>query len=112
GGNATVSNWGSIGGGVTATAGAGGTGSNNNNGADGSATLDNYLGSRIGGAITLIGTSKNLNFFGGGNYLYTLNTLSGVNINTNGTPFATSGNTIAVLDPNSFALVDRSLVSF
>jgi uncharacterized protein with beta-barrel porin domain len=79
--------------------------------ATGVATLTNLAGSRIAGSITLGGPAKTLEFIGG-NYLYTLNTLNFVNINTHGAPFVASGNIVAVLDPTMLALEDRSLMNF
>jgi uncharacterized protein with beta-barrel porin domain len=98
-GNATVVNQGFIGNGVTNVTG------------NGIATLTNFAGSRIVGSITLVGTTKVLNFVGG-NFLYTLNSLAGVAINTNGAPFAVNGNSVAVLDPTALALEDRSVMNF
>jgi uncharacterized protein with beta-barrel porin domain len=98
-GNATVINRGIIGDGVTDIS------------SNGIATLTNFAGSRIIGAITLAGTTKVLNFVGG-NFLYTLNSLTGVAINTNGAPFAVNGNSVAVLDPTALALEDRSVMNF
>lgn len=104
GGNATLNNWGSILGGVTVSGGQGGSRGASlvtpgTDGLAGSATLNVFAGSRIVGAIALNGGTRNLNFYGGGNYVYTLNSLAGVNITTTGTPFVVSGNTVAVLDP-------------
>ncbi len=98
-GNATVINRGFIGDGVTDVTSIG------------IATLTNFAGSRIVGSINLAGTTMALNFVGG-NFLYTLNSLAGVTINTNGAPFAVSGNSVAVLDPTALALEDRSVMNF
>jgi CO/xanthine dehydrogenase FAD-binding subunit len=98
-GNATVSNAGFIAGNVLV------------NTAIGNTTLSNLAGSRIAGSITLGGGNKTLEFIGG-NYLYTVNSLAGVTINTHGAPFVVSGNTVAVLDPTVLALEDRSLMNF
>jgi len=69
------------------------------NGLAGSATLNVFAGSRIVGAIALNGGTRMLNFYGGGNYVYTLNSLTGADITTTGSAFAVSGNTVAVVDP-------------
>jgi outer membrane autotransporter protein len=98
-GTATLANLGTIAGGVTVLA------------PNGTAILTNYAGSRIVGTISVFGTTKALNFVGG-NFLYTLNSLAGVAINTNGAPFAVSGNSVAVLDPTALALEDRSVMNF
>jgi outer membrane autotransporter protein len=98
-GNATVVNQGFIGGGITDVT------------SNGIATLTNFAGSRIVGPITLVGTTQALNFVGG-NFLYTLTSLAGVAINTNGAPFAVNGNSVAVLDPTALALEDRSVMNF
>jgi uncharacterized protein with beta-barrel porin domain len=101
-GNATVTNFGSIAGGVTVLV----------TGGVGSATLTNYAGSSIIGPITLTGSPNAFLNFVGGNFLYTLTSLAGVTINTNGAPFAVSGNSVAVLDPTALALQDRSVMFF
>jgi hypothetical protein len=115
GGSATLTNTGAVIGGLTLTGGNGGAGgagsSNGSTGAGGSATLNAYVGSSVTGAIVLGGAAKNLNFFGG-NYVYTLNTLAGVNIAAPGMPFAVSGNTVAVVDPTSFAANVSNLGAF
>ncbi|MGX4805201.1 autotransporter domain-containing protein [Bradyrhizobium guangdongense] len=116
GGNATLSNWGGIFGAVTVAGGMHGTAGNGGvDGTDGTATLNVYAGSRIAGAITLTGSAKYLNFFGG-NYSYTLNSLSGVNISVAGAPFVVLGNTVVVVDPQVSASVlstnVRALVDF
>ena len=98
-GNATVTNAGFIAGNVLV------------NTAIGNTTLTNLAGSRIAGSITLGGGNRTLEFIGG-NYLYTVNSLAGVNINTHGAPFVVSGNSVAVLDPTVLALEDRSLMNF
>jgi outer membrane autotransporter protein len=122
-GNASFTNWGSIGNGSSNQAVALGTGnaSFTNFGtvagtvavtaASGTATLSNFVGSRIIGSISLNGATRLLNFVGG-NFLYTLNALSGVTINSNGAPFAVNGNSVAVLDPTALALEDRSVMNF
>jgi outer membrane autotransporter protein len=94
-----VVNQGFIGGGVTDVT------------SNGIATLTSFAGSRIVGPITLVGTTQALNFVGG-NFLYTLNSLAGVAINTNGGPFEVNGNSVAVLDPTALALEDRSVMNF
>jgi outer membrane autotransporter protein len=98
-GTASVTNFGTIAGGANVFAPAG------------TAALTNYAGSRIIGSISLIGSTKALNFVGG-NFLYTLNSLAGVTINTNGAPFAVNGNSVAVLDPTALALEDRAVMNF
>jgi outer membrane autotransporter protein len=120
-GNATFTNSGSIG--STAQVFVGGTGTANltNFGtlaggvtvftSNGTAILTNYAGSRIIGAITMSGTMKALNFVGG-NFIYTLNSLVGVAVNSNGAPFAVNGNSVAVLDPTAIALEDHSVMNF
>ena len=75
-------------------------------------TLTNVLGSRVIGAIDLVGVHDTVNFVGGGNWVYTFNTLAGATISTNGAPFVVSGSTVAVLDQTAFALADRSLMFF
>jgi hypothetical protein len=116
GGNATFGNKGSVVGGVTLTGGNGGAGGaggsgNGGTGAGGSASLQSYAGSRIVGAIVLNGATKNLDFFGG-NYIYTLNSLAGVNIAAGGAPFVVSGNTVFVVDPTGFGANWRALTDF
>jgi outer membrane autotransporter protein len=100
-GNASLTNSGTIAGGATIEVVGG----------NGTAILTNYAGSRIIGSITMVGPAKNLNFVGG-NFLYTLNSLAGVTINTNGAPFAVNGNSVAVLDPTALALEDRGVMNF
>jgi outer membrane autotransporter protein len=78
----------------------------------GTAILTNYAGSRIAGPINMFGGPTALLNFVGGNYLYTLNSLTGVTINTNDAPFAVRGNSVAVLDPTALALEDRSVMNF
>jgi outer membrane autotransporter protein len=122
-GNATVTNSGTIGPNGTVTAATGnGNATVVNSGTilsqvavsslSGTATLTNTAGSLIVGTIGLSGTTKILNFVGGGNYVYTLQSMAGVQVNANGAPFAVSGNTVAVLDPTGFALADRSVTNF
>ena len=77
----------------------------------GSQPRRDYAGSRIIGPIALSGSAKVLEFIGG-NFLYTLNSLSGVTINTHGAPFVISANSVAVLDPTALALQDRSVMDF
>ena len=121
GGNATMSNSGTIDQGVTLTALGGGSSNLTNSGliiggpnpaikfVGGPDTLTNVVGSRVIGAIDLVGVKDTVNF-AGGNWLFTFNTLSGATINTNGAPFVVSGNQVAVLDPTAIALADRSLM--
>ena len=121
GGNATMSNSGTINQGVTLTALGGGSSNLTNSGliiggpnpaikfVGGPDTLTNVVGSRVIGAIDLVGVKDTVNF-AGGNWLFTFNTLSGATINTNGAPFVVSGNQVAVLDPTAIALADRSLM--
>ena len=121
GGNATMSNSGTIDQGVTLTALGGGSSNLTNSGliiggpnpaikfVGGPDTLTNVVGSRVIGAIDLVGVKDTVNF-AGGNWLFTFNTLAGATINTNGAPFVVSGNQVAVLDPTAIALADRSLM--
>ncbi|MGB6540197.1 MAG: autotransporter domain-containing protein [Xanthobacteraceae bacterium] len=124
GGNASATNSGSVFGGAVITALGGGNSSLTNSGlitntmggpaiqfVGGPDTLTNVVGSRVIGAIDLVGVHDTVNFVGG-NWLYTFNTLAGATINTNGAPFVVSGNTVAVLDQTAFALADRSLMNF
>jgi hypothetical protein len=125
GGNASATNSGSVFGGAVITALGGGNSSLTNSGlitntmggpaiqfVGGPDTLTNVVGSRVIGAIDLVGVHDTVNFVGGGNWLYTFNTLAGATINTNGAPFVVSGNQVAVLDQSAFALADRSLMFF
>jgi Autotransporter beta-domain len=125
GGNASAKNSGSVFGGVQLSAFGGGSSSLTNSGLissmsggpaiqflGGPDTLTNMLGARVIGAIDLVGIHDTVNFVGGGNWLYTFNTLAGATINTNGAPFVVSGSTVAVLDQTAFALADRSLMFF
>jgi hypothetical protein len=129
GGNAVVNNSGAATGTVEVLAiGGGGTESVTNSGiinglggaaiefssvgAPTNATLTNIVGGRVIGAIDFLGTATDTINFQGGNWLFIFNALSGAIINTNGAPFVVSGNTIAVLDPTSFALADRALTNF
>ncbi|MFY9836378.1 MAG: hypothetical protein WAK55_07880 [Xanthobacteraceae bacterium] len=78
------------------------------------ATLTNIVGGHVIGAIGLFGATDTVNFVGG-NWLFTVATPGNAPaINTNGAPFVVSPATgqIAVLDPTSFALADRSLTNF
>jgi hypothetical protein len=84
----------------------------------GNATLTNVVGARVFGGIVVDGATQNVNFVGG-NWLQTIAFGIGTTvINANGAPFVVgptsiSGtNTIAVLDPTTFALADRALVNF
>jgi len=77
----------------------------------GRATLTNILGGRVIGAIQFDGGNNTVNFVGG-NWLFTFNTLAGATANASGAPFVVSGNQVAVLDPTTFALADRSLMNF
>jgi hypothetical protein len=123
GGNAVVNNSGSTGS-VEIVPIGGGTSSVTNSGVisavgvqaaievvSGPTVLTDIVGGRVIGAINLFPTNNTINFVGG-NWLFTFNTLAGATINTNGAPFVVSGNTIAVLDPTSFALADRALTNF
>jgi hypothetical protein len=125
GGNASVKNSGSVLGGVQLSAFGGGSSSLTNSGfisntsggaairfLGGPDTLTNVFGSRVIGAIDLVGVRDTVSSVGGGNWVYTFNTLAGATINTNGAPFAVSGSTVAVLDQTAFALADRSLMFF
>jgi uncharacterized protein with beta-barrel porin domain len=98
-GTASIINSGIIGGAVTVFA------------TTGTADLTNTAGSLIVGSITLTAPTKILEFVGG-NYVYTLTSMAGVQVNAHGAPFVVSGNTVAVLDPTGFALADRSVMNF
>ncbi len=123
GGNATMTNSGAIYQGAQLATFAGGSTSLTNLGlivggpnpaiqfSGGPDTLTNVVGSRVIGAINLVGVNDKVNFVGG-NWLFTFNTLAGATINTNGAPFAVSGNRVAVLDPTVLALEDRSVMYF
>jgi hypothetical protein len=124
GGNASATNSGSVFGGAQITAVGGGSSSLTNSGViantmggpaiqfvGGPDTLTNIVGSRVIGAIDLVGAHDTVNFVGG-NWFYTFNTLAGATINTNGAPFVVSGNQVAVLDQTAFGLADRSLMFF
>jgi hypothetical protein len=69
------------------------------------------------GPIVLESSNNTVNFQGG-NWLQTIDTSSGsLGINTRGAPFVVAGSIIsgfqvAVLDPTTFALADRSLTNF
>jgi Autotransporter beta-domain len=70
-------------------------------------------GSRVGGLIDL-GVNDTVNF-GGGSWHYTFggpNGLAGAIINTGGAPFVVSGNQVAVVDPTSFAMADKTVMDF
>jgi len=107
-GNATVINSGTANGSITVVAFGGG-----------SATLTNIVGGRVIGPITMFGANNTVNFRGG-NCLFTVVTNgSPTSINTGGAPFVVSGSfssmsgaQVAVLDPTTFALADRSLTNF
>lgn len=77
----------------------------------GRATLTNILGGRVIGAIQFDGGKNTVNFVGG-NWMFTFNTLASATVNAGGTPVVVSGNQVAVLDPTTFALADRSLTNF
>ena len=84
---------------------------------NGNATLTNVLSGRVIGGIVVNGlTGNNVNFVGG-NWLQTIDLGSGgTTINASGAPFvvvptATGGIQVAVLDPTTFALADRSLTN-
>ena len=123
GGNAALINSGIINQGASLVAFAGGNSSLTNYGRivggpnpaieffGGPDTLTNVIGSRVIGAINLVGVNDKVNFVGG-NWLFTFNTLAGATINTNGAPFAVNGKSVAVLDPTSLALEDRSVMNF
>jgi Autotransporter beta-domain len=124
GGNASATNSGAVFGGVQTTALGGGSSSLTNSGVianttggpaiqfiGGPDTLTNIVGSRVIGAIDLVGVHDTVNFQGG-NWFFTFNTLAGATINTNGAPFVVSGNQVAVLDQTAFGLADRSLMFF
>jgi outer membrane autotransporter protein len=72
-------------------------------------TLTSLPGSRIVGAISVASTASSANFLGG-NYLYS--GLGGSIVTTNGSPFVSSGGSIAVLDPTALGLEDRSVMNF
>ena len=122
GGNATTANFGTVSGGVLMEA-FGGSSTLTNRGViantggpaiafiGGPDTLTNVAGSRVIGAIDLVGIHDTVNFFGG-NWLFTFNTLAGATINTGGAPFVVASNQVAALDPTAFALADRSLMNF
>lgn len=122
-GSATFANSGTIGPNAVVEVSANGTGNAtfSNSGiaigtvvvqaAHGIADLTNTAGSLIVGSIQLSGPNKVLEFVGG-NYIYTLQSLAGVQINAHGAPFVVAGNTVAVLDPTGFALADRSVTNF
>jgi outer membrane autotransporter protein len=88
----------------------------------GSATLTNVIGSRVVGPINFASLTGNVvNFQGGGNWLLTIATTGPgtTSVNTGGAPFVVSGSfssmsgaQVAVLDPTTFALADRSLTNF
>jgi hypothetical protein len=87
--------------------------------ANGVATVTNAVGGRVIGPIDLGGVGGNVINFQGGNWLFTVATAGGpTTINTGGAPFVVSGPfsmagaQVAVLDPTTFALADRSLTNF
>ena len=127
---ATVTNSGKVGGGIFTIAGSNATVINsgvvNNPGGVGgtaiavfgaTATLTNIVGGRVIGAIDLSSGNNTVNFQGG-NWLFTVTTAGGpTTINAGGAPFVVSGSfangaQVAVLDPTTFALADRSLTNF
>jgi hypothetical protein len=125
GGNALLINSGSIGEGAFLSAVGGGSATLTNYGVisggggglaiqflGGPDALTNVIGSRVIGAIDLAGVKDTINFVGGGNWLFTFNTLAAAAINTNGAPFVVSGNQVAVLDPTAFGMADRTLMDF
>ncbi len=77
----------------------------------GTADLINKAGSFIAGSITLAAPFRTLEFIGG-NYVYTINSVAFVTINSHGAPFVISGNTVAVFDPTATAIEDRSVMNF
>jgi Autotransporter beta-domain len=124
-GNAIVTNYGAVSGGVFLTALGGGSSTVTNYGVIsgggggpaiqffvGRDTLTNVIGSRVIGAIDLAGVKDTINFVGGGNWLFTFNTLAAATINSNGAPFVVAGNRVAVLDPTAFGMTDRTLMDF
>ena len=127
-GNATVTNSGSSNFLVAAVSTAGGNASVINSGAanggisiianQGSATLTNVVGGRVVGPILLASLTGDIVNFQGGNWLQTISTQGPgtTSINTGGAPFVVvptgTGFQIAVLDPTTFALADRSLTNF
>ena len=87
--------------------------------ANGVATLTNIVGGRVTGPIDLGSLTANVINFQGGNWLFTIATAGpSTTVNTGGAPFVVSGPfsmagaQIAVLDPTTFALADRSLTNF
>ena len=87
--------------------------------ANGVANVTNVVGGRVIGPIDLGGVGGNVINFQGGNWLFTIATAGGpTTINTGGAPFVVSGPfsmagaQVAVLDPTTFALADRSLTNF
>ncbi|HET8920673.1 MAG TPA: autotransporter domain-containing protein [Xanthobacteraceae bacterium] len=106
-GNATVINSGIANGGIDVIA-------------NGTATLTNIVGGRVIGPINLGSLTNNAINFQGGNWLFTIATAGpSTTINTNGAPFVVAGSfgtmsgvQVAVLDPTTFALADRSLTNF
>jgi uncharacterized protein with beta-barrel porin domain len=107
GGNASVINSGAANGGISIIANQGG------------AKLTNVVGGRVVGPILLGSLTGDIVNFQGGNWLQTIATQGPgtTSINTGGAPFvvvptATGGIQVAVLDPTTFALADRSLTNF
>src|SRR5215469_755108 len=87
--------------------------------ANGVANVTTVVGGRVIGPIDLGGVGGNVINFQGGNWLFTIATAGGpTTINTGGAPFVVSGPfsmagaQVAVLDPTTFALADRSLTNF
>ena len=127
-GNATVTNSGSSNFLVAAVSTAGGNASVINSGAanggisiianQGSATLTNVVAGRVVGPILLASLTGDIVNFQGGNWLQTISTQGPgtTSINTGGAPFVVvptgTGFQIAVLDPTTVALADRSLTNF
>jgi outer membrane autotransporter protein len=109
-GNATVINSGIANGGIDINA-------------NGVATLTNVVGGRVIGPIDIDSVTSNVVNFQGGNWLLTIGTAGpSPTFNTGGAPFVVvsttdpktlvTTNQIAVLDPTTFALADRSLANF
>jgi hypothetical protein len=109
-GNATIINSGIANGGIDINA-------------NGVATLTNVVGGRVIGPIDIDSVTSNVVNFQGGNWLLTIGTAGpSPTFNTGGAPFVTSSTTnaktlvtttqVAVLDPTTFALADRSLTNF
>ena len=73
-------------------------------------TLVVLAGSRIIGAISLVGTNDTVNFVSG-NHNLTFNTLAGARV-IGSIPFAVLGNQAAAVDPTPFAMTERLLMDF